>query len=42
MNRALIHSLGLMAFLCSAASHSQGYALDAPERAHIRQTIEVG
>jgi len=41
-HRALNRLLGLLALLCSTASHAQDYTLDAPARAHIRQTIEVG
>lgn len=41
-NRGLIATLALVGLFRSPMAYGQDYALDAPERAHIRQTIEVG
>jgi hypothetical protein len=41
-NRRPMATLTMAALCCAPAAHGQDYALDGPERAHIRQTIEVG
>ena len=40
--RSLLAALGLVALCYGEAGYAEDYTLDAPERAHIRQAIEVG
>lgn len=42
MNRRRVATRVLFALFCSPIAYGQDYALEAPERAHIRETIEVG
>lgn len=42
MNRGRMATPVQFALFCSPLAYGQDYALEAPERAHIRETIEVG